>query len=100
MMFVSKTVQGKCERKEKSVLLRTQKMLPFNSSKGRCFISGDVSQRIKERKKKKESLYSQSESIRFLMIGKICFLNVINCFVVLPLHYSELDQVGLRTCVN
>lgn len=52
MMFVSKTVQEKCERKEKSVLLRTQKMLPFNSSKGRCFISGDVSQRIKKRKKK------------------------------------------------
>lgn len=98
MMLVSKTVQGKCERKEKSILLRTKKMLPFNSSKGRCFISGDVSQRTKE--KKKESLYSQSESIRFLMIGKICFLKVINGFVVLPQYCSELDQVGLRSCVN
>lgn len=58
MMFVSKTVQGKCERKEKSVLLRTQKMLPFNSSKGRCFISGDVSQRIKEREKKGKSVFT------------------------------------------
>lgn len=52
MMLVSKTVQGKCERKKKFILLRTQKMIPFNSSKGRCFISGDVSQRIKEKKNK------------------------------------------------
>lgn len=60
-MLVSKTVQEKCERKEKSVLLKTQKMLPFNSSKGRCFISGDVSQQIKERERKKVCIHNLSQ---------------------------------------